>query len=284
MSISLRNCHGGRGACRRSRRGERMPCMTWTTKLPGDIALPLIGFGTWQLRGDTAYESVRAALEVGYRHVDTATLYQNESQVGRAVKDSGVDREQIFITTKLRPQDARHARRTLEASLRQLDTDYVDLWLIHWPTGRDELVSTWQELVSAKDAGLVRTVGVSNYSPAQIDLLTKATGQQPAVNQIPWSPGQHDPALLDQHRRRGVVVEGYSGLKNTDLRHPVLTGIAERHAVTPAQVVLRWHLQHDIVILPRSSRRERITANLDLEHLTLAAEDITAIDTLTRPS
>ncbi|KAB2352737.1 aldo/keto reductase [Actinomadura rudentiformis] len=261
-----------------------MPCMTWTTKLPGDIALPLIGFGTWQLRGDTAYESVRAALEVGYRHVDTATLYQNESQVGRAVKDSGVDREQIFITTKLRPQDARHARRTLEASLRQLDTDYVDLWLIHWPTGRDELVSTWQELVSAKDAGLVRTVGVSNYSPAQIDLLTKATGQQPAVNQIPWSPGQHDPALLDQHRRRGVVVEGYSGLKNTDLRHPVLTGIAERHAVTPAQVVLRWHLQHDIVILPRSSRRERITANLDLEHLTLAAEDITAIDTLTRPS
>ncbi|MFG2005509.1 aldo/keto reductase [Spirillospora sp. NPDC048911] len=258
--------------------------MTWTTKLPGDIALPLIGFGTWQLRGDIAYESVRAALEVGYRHVDTATLYQNESEVGRAVRDSGVDREQVFITTKLRPQDARRARRTLESSLRLLDTGYVDLWLIHWPTGRDELVSTWQELLAAKDAGLVRTVGVSNYSPALIDLLTKATGQQPAVNQIPWSPGRHDPALLDEHRRRGVVIEGYSGLKNTDLRHPVLNEIAERHAVTPAQVVLRWQLEHDIVILPRSSRRERIAANFDLEHFALTAEDVTAIDALARTS
>ncbi|MFI0453515.1 aldo/keto reductase [Actinomadura sp. 6N118] len=242
----------------------------------------MIGFGTWQLRRDTAYESVRVALEVGYRHVDTATLYQNESEVGRAVRDSGVDRAQVFITTKLRPQDARRARRTLESSLRLLDTDYVDLWLIHWPTGQDGLVSTWQELLAAKDAGLVRTVGVSNYSPAQIDLLTKATGQQPAVNQIPWSPGQHDPALLDEHRRRGVVVEGYSGLKNTDLRHPVLTQIAERHAVTPAQVVLRWHLEHDIVILPRSSHRERIAANFDLEHFTLTAEDVSAIDALTQ--
>ncbi|GAA2631456.1 aldo/keto reductase [Actinomadura fulvescens] len=258
--------------------------MTRTTKPPGDIALPLIGFGTWQLRRETAYDSVRAALEVGYRHVDTATLYQNESEVGRAVRDSGVGREQVYITTKLRPQDARHARRALESSLRLLDTDYVDLWLIHWPTGRDELVSTWQELLSAKDAGLARTVGVSNYSPALIDLLTEATGQQPAVNQIPWSPGQHDPALLDEHRRRGVVVEGYSGLKNTDLRHPVLTEIAERHAVTPAQVVLRWHLEHDIVILPRSSRRERIAANFDLEHFSLTTEDVTAIDALARTS
>ncbi|MBO2447917.1 aldo/keto reductase [Actinomadura barringtoniae] len=256
--------------------------MTWTVKLPGGAALPMIGFGTWQLQRNAAYESVRAALEAGYRHVDTATLYQNESEVGRAVKDSGVDREQVFVTTKLRPQDARRARRTLESSLRQLDTDYVDLWLIHWPTGRDELVSTWQELLSAKDAGLAREVGVSNYSPAQIDLLTEATGRQPAVNQIPWSPGQHDPALLDEHRRRGMVVEGYSGLKNTDLRHPVLTEIAERHAVTPAQVVLRWHLEHDIVILPRSSRRERIAANLDLEDLSLTAEEVTAIDALTR--
>jgi 2,5-diketo-D-gluconate reductase A len=256
--------------------------MTKTVNLPGGTALPLIGFGTWQLRPKTAYESVRAALEIGYRHVDTATLYENESDVGRAVKDSGLDREQVFVTTKLRPQDARHARRTLESSLRLLDTGYVDLWLIHWPTGQDELVSTWQELLSAKDAGLVRNVGVSNYSPALIDLLTKATGQQPAVNQIPWSPAQHDPALLEEHRGRGVVVEGYSGLKNTDLRNPVLTEIAQRHEVTPAQVVLRWHLEHDIVILPRSSRRERIATNFDLEGFDLTKEDVTAIDTLTR--
>lgn len=256
--------------------------MTKTVDLPGGTALPLIGFGTWQLGPKAAYESVRAALEIGYRHVDTATLYQNESDVGRAVKDSGLDREQVFVTTKLRPQDARNARRTLESSLRLLDTGYVDLWLIHWPTGRDELVSTWQELLSAKDAGLVRNVGVSNYSPALIDLLTKATGQQPAVNQIPWSPAQHDPALLAEHRSRGVVVEGYSGLKNTDLRNPVLTEIAQRHEVSPAQVVLRWHLEHDIVILPRSSRRERIAGNFDLDGFDLSKEDVTAIDALTR--
>ena len=256
--------------------------MTKTVNLPGGTALPLIGFGTWQLRRTAAYESVRAALEIGYRHVDTATLYKNESDVGRAVKDSGLDREKVFITTKLRPQDARHARRTLESSLRLLDTGYVDLWLIHWPTGQDELVRTWQELLSAKNAGLVLNVGVSNYSPELIDLLTKATGQQPAVNQIPWSPAQHDPALLAEHRRRGVVVEGYSGLKNTDLHSPVLTEIAQRHGVTPAQVVLRWHLEHDIVILPRSSRRERVAANFDLQGFDLTAEDVTAIDALAR--
>lgn len=259
-----------------------MRSMTLTVKVPGGSALPLIGFGTWQLPPKAAYESVRAALDIGYRHVDTATLYKNEADVGRAVKDSGVDREQVFITTKLRPQDARHARRTLEQSLRLLDTGYVDLWLIHWPTGQDELVSTWRELLSAKDAGLARNVGVSNYSPEQIDLLAEATGQQPAVNQIPWSPGQHDPALLDEHRSRGIVVEGYSGLKNTDLRSPVLTGIAQRHGVTPAQVVLRWHLEHDIVILPRSSRREHIATNFDLEGFSLTKEDVTAIDDLAR--
>jgi 2,5-diketo-D-gluconate reductase A len=255
--------------------------MTKTVNLPGGTPLPLIGFGTWQLSPKTAYESVRAALEIGYRHVDTATLYQNESDVGRAVKDSGLDREQVFVTTKLPPQDAGHARRTLESSLRLLGTGYVDLWLIHWPTGQDELISTWQELLSAKDAGLVRNVGVSNYSPELIDLLTKATGQQPAVNQIAWSPGQHDPALLEEHRRRGVVVEGYSGLKNTDLNNPVLTEIAQRHGVTPAQVVLRWHLEHDIVILPRSSRRERIATNFDLQGFDLTADDVTAVDALT---
>jgi 2,5-diketo-D-gluconate reductase A len=253
-----------------------------TVELPGGAALPLIGFGTGRLRRKTAYESVRAALEIGYRHIDTATMYRNESEVGRAVKDSAVDREQVFITTKLRRRDARNARSALESSLRLLDTDYVDLWLIHWPPRKKELVTTWQELLSAKDAGLVRNVGVSNYSPALIDLLTKATGRQPAVNQIPWSPPQHDPALLEEHRRRGVVVEGYRSLRNTDLRNPVLTEIAQRHGVTPAQVVLRWQLEHGIVILPRSSRPERIATNFDLHGFDLTTEDISAIDTLTR--
>ena len=254
--------------------------MSRTVDLSGGTALPLIGFGTWQLEPRTAYESVRTALDVGYRHVDTATLYKNEADVGRAVKDSDLDREQVFVTTKLLPRDAPHARRTLETSLRLLGTDYVDLWLVHWPTDADRLVPTWQDLLSAKEAGLARNVGVSNYSPAQIDLLTEATGQRPAVNQIPWSPGQHDPALLEEHRRREVVVEGYSGLKRTDLHDPVLTGIAGRYGVTPAQVVLRWHLEHDIVVLPRSARAERIASNFDLEGFALTKEDVSAIDAL----
>ncbi|GAA4235148.1 aldo/keto reductase [Actinomadura meridiana] len=255
--------------------------MTQTVNLPGGSTIPLVGFGTWQLRSKAAYESVRTALEIGYRHLDTATIYRNEEEIGRAVKDSDLDREQVFITTKLRPQDAGKARRALESSLRELDTDYVDLWLIHWPTGRDELVSTWEELLAAKDERLIRNAGVSNYSPAEIDLLTEATGQQPAINQIPWSPAQHDPALLEEHRRRGVVVEGYSGLKNTDLNDPVITEIALRLGVTPAQVVLRWHLEHDIVILPRSSRRENIAANFGVTNFDLTPEDVAAIDNLT---
>ncbi|MFI0485418.1 aldo/keto reductase [Actinomadura sp. 9N215] len=254
--------------------------MTNTVNLPGGTALPVIGFGTWELRRKQAYESVRAALEIGYRHLDTATLYRNEADVGSAVKDSGVDREQIFITTKLHPRDARHARRALETSLDQLGTGYVDLWLIHWPTGRDELVPTWRELLAAKSEGLARNVGVSNYGMDEIDLITEATGEQPSVNQISWSPARHDPDRLEEHRRRGIVVEGYSGLLNTDLRDPVLAEIAERHGVTPAQVVLRWHLEHDIVILPRSSKRERIASNFDLTGFNLTNDDITAIDTL----
>ncbi|WUH98520.1 aldo/keto reductase [Spirillospora sp. NBC_00431] len=254
--------------------------MTDTVNLPGGTALPLIGFGTWELRRGTAYESVRAALELGYRHIDTATLYRNESEVGKAVKDSGVDREQIFITTKLHPRDAGQARGALESSLSLLDTGYVDLWLIHWPTGPDEFVPAWEALLAAKSEGLARNVGVSNYSMAEIDRLTEATGEQPAVNQISWSPARHDPAQLEEHRRRGIVVEGYSGLKNTDLDDPVLAEIARRRGVTPAQVVLRWHLEHDIVILPRSSKRERIAANLDLNGFTLTKEDVAAIDDL----
>jgi len=259
------------------------PSMTQTVRLAGGDELPMIGFGTWQLRSKAAYESVRAALDVGYRHIDTATMYQNEADIGRAVKDSDVSREEVFITTKLRPLDAGNARRALDSSLRLLGTDYLDLWLIHWPPGPIEFVPTWEEFLRAEDDGLIRNAGVSNYSPAEIDRLTEATGRRPAVNQIPWSPAQHDPDLLAEHRRRGIVVEGYSSLKNTDLRHPVLTEIARRHGVTAPQVVLRWHLEHGIVILPRSSRREHIESNFALD-FRLTDEEVAAIDSFGRSS
>ena len=178
--------------------------------LGAGVAMPMVGFGTWRLRGNSAYESARYALETGYRHLDTATMYRNETEVGRAIRDSGVDRREVFITTKLPPGNAGRERATIEASLRDLGTDHVDLWLIHWPPGRGASPRVWEQFIQIREAGLTRAIGVSNYDPAEIDELVRATGQSPAVNQIPWSIPQYDPQVLAAHRERGVLVEGYS--------------------------------------------------------------------------
>jgi 2,5-diketo-D-gluconate reductase A len=251
-----------------------------TVTLPGEVAMPMVGFGTWQLGGAEAEASARTALEVGYRHIDTAMVYGNESRVGRALRDSGLDRGEVFLTTKLPPGSAGREREAIAASLRALGTDYVDLWLVHWPPRGGAIPRTWRELLAIRDQGLARAVGVSNYSLAQLDELITDSGEAPSVNQIPWSPRRYDPRLLDEHRRRGVVVEGYSPLKNTRLRDRVLTEIAQAHGVTPAQVVLRWHLEHDIPIIPRSSRPERIRENFDLFDFSLSEEEVARIDAL----
>jgi 2,5-diketo-D-gluconate reductase A len=243
-------------------------------------AMPLVGLGTWQMTGGRCRAAVRTALQVGYRHLDTAAIYRNEREVGRAVGDSGIPREQVFVTTKLPPSAAGRERRTLDNSLRALGMDHVDLWLVHWPPRGSALVSTWRELLAARDQGLARAVGVSNYSPAQLDELIDATGQAPQVNQIPWAPALYDAALLDAHRRRGVVLEGYSPFKNTDLRHPVLADIAARHGVTPAQVVVRWHIDHQVVVIPKSATPERIAANFDVFGFSLTDEERGRIDAL----
>jgi 2,5-diketo-D-gluconate reductase A len=243
-------------------------------------AMPLVGLGTWQMTGARCQAAVRAALEVGYRHIDTATMYGNEREVGRAVRDSGVPREQVFVTTKLPPGAAGRERRTLDQSLRALGMDHVDLWLVHWPPRGRALVSTWEALLAARDQGLARAVGVSNYSTAQLDELIAATGAAPQVKQVPWAPALHDAALLDEHRRRGVVLEGYSPFKNTDLRHPVLVEVAARHGVTPAQVVVRWHIDHEVVVIPKSATPERIAANFDVFGFSLTDEELARIDGL----
>jgi 2,5-diketo-D-gluconate reductase A len=253
-----------------------------SAQLPGGFAIPMIGFGTWQLRGSAAYQAVLVALKAGYRHIDTATMYRNEAEVGRALRDSGLARRDVFVTTKLPPGNAGRERQTLEASLRALGTDYVDLWLVHWPPAARALVPVWREFLAARSEGRSRTVGVSNYSIAQIDALTQATGEAPVVNQIPWSPQQFDPAVLAASRERGVTLEGYSPLKGSDLRDPTLTGIAEAHGVTPAQVVLRWHIEHGIVVLAKSSRPDRIAANVDLMSFSLTPDEVARIDGLSR--
>lgn len=245
--------------------------------LPGKVMMPLVGFGTWGLRGRPGYEAVRAALELGYRHIDTATMYGNEAEVGRAVRDSGLDRGEVFVTTKLPPGNAGREQQTLSASLRALDTDYVDLWLVHWPP-RGARPQTWRHFVEARERGLARSVGVSNYSLSQVDELTEATGHTPAVNQVPWSPRRHDEGTLAGHRERGIALEGYSPLKGTDLNDPGLLEIASAHGVTPAQVVLRWHVERGIVVIPKSAHKERIAANLDLFGFTLDEDELARID------
>ena len=243
--------------------------------------MPVLGLGTWQAQGDECYQAVRAALALGYRHLDTATMYGNEDQVGRAVRDSGVPRERVFVTTKLPPERAGKERQTLEQSLRLLGVEYLDLWLIHWPP-RGSGAATWAEFGKARAGGLVRDIGVSNYSPRQIDELTAATGETPVVNQIPWSPWEYDARLLAEHEQRGVVVEGYSPFKRSRLRDSTLAGIAAAHEVTPAQVILRWHVQHDVVVIPKSARPERLAANLDIFDVELSAQEMAAIDDLSR--
>jgi len=245
-------------------------------------SMPLLGFGTWQATGRRGYEAVRSALRIGYRHLDTATFYRNEAEVGRAVRDSGVPRAEVFITTKLPPSRAGRERQTIAASLRELATDYVDLWLVHWPPGDRARPETWRQLLAIRDEGLARAVGVSNYSIRQLDELISATGEAPAVNQIPWSPFGYDRRVAAAHRERGVVLEGYSPFKGSDLRHPVLSEIAGRHGVTPAQVVLRWHIQHEVVVIPKSVTPERIAENFDILSFTLSDAEMSRIDALGR--
>jgi diketogulonate reductase-like aldo/keto reductase len=250
--------------------------------LPGDVSMPMIGLGTWQLRGRTGREAMHAALSAGYRHIDTATMYGNEADVGHALASSGLARDEVFITTKLPSGRAGRERGTLAASLRALGTGYVDLWLVHWPPAGRLLAPVWREFLALRDDGRARAVGVSNYSLAQIDRLIEATGQAPAVNQISWSPARYDAALLAGHRERDVAVEGYSPLKGTNLAHPVLAEIAAAHAATPAQVVLRWHLEHGVTVLVKSARPERIAANIDLLRFSLSEEEVARIDALSR--
>jgi 2,5-diketo-D-gluconate reductase A len=251
-----------------------------TVTLPGDVTMPMVGFGTWPMRGHRACEAVTRALQAGYRHIDTATMYANEDEVGHAVRDSGLPRQDVFLTSKLRASDVGRERAVLTGSLRALGTDYVDLWLVHWPPRGSASGAAWREMLAIRDEGLVRAVGVSNYSVALIDELVEATGEAPAVNQVHWNPRRYDAGLLEALGQRGVVVQGYSPLKDTNLNDPVLTEIAWAHSVTPAQVVLRWHLEHGIAVIPKSADPKRIVTNLDLFRFSLDPEEMAKIDGL----
>jgi 2,5-diketo-D-gluconate reductase A len=249
-----------------------------TVDLASGTKMPILGLGTWQARGRSAAAAVLRALEVGYRHVDTATMYGNEREVGQAVAESGVPREEIFVTTKLPQGRAGRERETLDESLDALGFEYVDLWLIHWPPGGEARPDVWEQLLELRAEGLAREVGVSNYSVRQIDELERATNRLPAVNQIEWSPARFDRDVLEAHRTRGVQLEGYSPFKSMNIRDRRLVEIARELGVTPAQVVLRWHVEHQIVAIPKSTNADRIAENAEIFGFELPESAVEQLD------
>jgi len=257
---------------------EQRRILDESVELASGATMPLLGLGTWQANGRSALDAVRRALEVGYRHIDTATMYANEAEVGQAVAHSGLPRSEIFVTTKLPPSRAGHERATLSASLDALGFDYVDLWLIHWPPSGGARPDVWERLLELQAEGLAREVGVSNYSVRQIDELERATGRLPAVNQIEWSPALFDRDVLEAHRSRRVQLEGYSPLKTMNLRDRRLAQIAKGRGVTPAQVVLRWHIEHRIVAIPKSTNPQRIAENAASFDFTLTSREVEQLD------
>lgn len=244
--------------------------------------MPLIGFGTWQIKGDRATAATEAALEAGYRHVDTATIYENEAEVGRALRNSGVARDDVFVTTKCPPHLAGQEMETLKQSLDMLGLDRVDLWLIHWPGEDGVWRDMWRTFVEAREQGLTRDIGVSNFPAGLIDEITEDTGVKPVVNQIRWSPLLFKRDVVEQHRERDIALEGYSALRGGTLTDPTIVGIGERLGRTPAQVIVRWHLQHGMVVIPKSAKPERIRANADVADFELSADDMAALDALRR--
>ena len=256
----------------------RLPDRTVTLTEGGRI--PLLGFGTWQLKGQDAVRATSAALATGYRHLDTATVYGNEREVGRALAESGVPRDEVFLTTKCPPGRAGQELDILRESLELLQTDHVDLWLIHWPGEGSTNADMWRAFVEARQAGLAREIGVSNFDISLIDDVTKATGAAPAVNQVEWSPLLFDAETLAEHHTRDIALEGYSALRGGTLEHPAILEIAKQTGRTPAQVIIRWHLQHDVIVIPKSVNADRIRTNADVAGFSLTDEDMATLDAL----
>jgi 2,5-diketo-D-gluconate reductase A len=275
-----------RGPARIARRAARL---TWAMTIidyaePAvsikDARMPLLGFGTWQIRDADAPAATAAALEAGYRHIDTATGYANETGIGKGLRSVNLPRDSVFLTTKMPPDNVGRERQTLEQSLTKLGVEFVDLWLVHWPPNRRATPSAWEEFVRARSDGLARSIGVSNYSLDQIDELTQATGVTPAVNQIRWGTSIYDPAVASGLEQRGVVLEGYSPFKASNLDESTLVSIAASHDATTAQIVVAWHVAHGFVVIPKSVHRERIVANAAGATIDLTADEVAAIDDL----
>lgn len=240
-------------------------------------SIPQIGLGVWQTPNETAVTAVQAALDAGYRHIDTAAVYQNEDGVGTGIIQSGVRREDIFLTTKLwnDEQGFDSTLRAMDESLRRLKTDYVDLYLIHWPSAfRGKFIDTWKAFIRLREEGKVRSIGVSNFEGDYIDQIVAATGVTPVINQIQLHPRFQQKAMRAKHEQLGVVTESWSPLgQGKLLDDPVIAAIAARHGKTAAQIIIRWHLDMGLVVIPKSVTPSRIVENFQVFDFTLSDED-----------
>lgn len=258
-------------------------------ELAGGHSIPQLGYGVFKVENDVAADVTLTALEAGYRHLDTAKVYGNEEGVGRAIRASGVPREELFVTTKLwnDAQAFDDAIAACEASLERLGLDYVDLYLVHWAVpSQGQYVEAWKALIELQERGLVRAIGVSNYPAEQLQEIIETTGVAPAIHQIELHPYFQQRELREIHAQHGILTEAWGPLgqgKSDLLENPVITGIAEAHGASPAQVVLAWHLTHGIVTIPKSVTPSRIVANLAAAELELTADEVAAIDDLDRP-
>jgi 2,5-diketo-D-gluconate reductase A len=259
-----------------------------TVRLHDGTQIPQLGFGVFLVPPEETQRTVEQALEVGYRHIDTAQMYGNEAEVGAAIEASGLPRPELYITTKLnngyhRPDDA---RRSFAGSLEKLGLDHVDLFLIHWPlpTRYDgDFVSTWQTLVELRDGGGARSVGVSNFEPEHLDRIIDETGEVPVVNQIEVNPYFTNEAARAADARHGIATEAWSPIARGRIAgDDTIAGIAERVGRTPAQVTLRWHVQRGDIVFPKSMHRERMEENFALFDFGLSDEDMAAIAALDR--
>jgi 2,5-diketo-D-gluconate reductase A len=250
----------------------------------GDVEIPQLGFGVFQVPPEDTADVVAKALQTGYRHIDTAAAYGNEAGVGQAVRDAGLSRDEVFITTKCANDDHGfdQAKRALRASLDRLGFDHVDLYLIHWPVPRrDRYVETWQALTDLQREGLTRAIGVSNFQPAHLRRIVDETGVTPAINQVELHPRIQQADLRRVHAELGIVTEAWSPLAQGEvLDDPAVARIAEAHGRTPGQVVIRWHLQLGNVVIPKSVTPERIEQNFDVGGFALRDDEMAAIAAL----
>lgn len=258
-----------------------------TIKLNDGTSIPQFGLGVWQVPQDETEQVVSQALEVGYRHIDTAQMYQNEAGVGAALKSAGLAREDLYVTTKLNnsQHDPARAKTSLERSLELLGLDRVDLFLIHWPlpTQYDgTYAKTWEALVGLREAGLTTSVGVSNFQPDHLDKIVAETGVAPAVNQIEVHPYFANEAARAATLRHGAKVESWSplGQGGGELTDPVVAEIASAHGKSPAQVLLRWQIDRGDIVFPKSVRRERLEENLAIFDFELTDDQVTALAAL----